>query len=101
MNAHSLANSDVPDRLVGMTLEEFKAEVRAASPEVREELFTLLGTLRRAENPSGASRELPASPSEADIKSSLLAAVSKPTRPYQKGEFVELARRVIAEERSA
>ena len=42
-----------------------------------------------------------ASPSEADIKSSLLAAVGKPTRPYRKGEFVELARRVIAEERSA
>ena len=77
-----------------MTLEEFKAEVRAAPPEVREELFTLLGALRRAP-------ELPPSPSETDLKSSLLAAVGKPTRPYRKGEFVELARRVIAEERSA
>ncbi len=47
------------------------------------------------------SEELPPSPSEADLKSSLLAAVGKPTRPYQKGEFVELARRVIAEERGA
>jgi len=47
------------------------------------------------------SEELPPSPSETDIKSSLLAAVGKPTRPYRKGEFVELARRVIAEERSA
>ena len=48
-----------------------------------------------------ASAELPPSPSETDIKSSLLAAVGKPTRPYRKGEFVELARRVIAEDRSA
>ncbi len=47
------------------------------------------------------SPELPPGPSETDIKSSLLAAVGKPTRPYQKGEFVELARRVIAEDRSA
>ena len=47
---------------------------------------------------SGTSPELPG---ETDIKSSLLAAVGKPTRPYRKGEFVELARRVIAEERSA
>ena len=42
-----------------MTLEEFKTEVRAASPEVREELFTLLGVLRRAGNPTRA-RELAA-----------------------------------------
>ena len=84
-----------------MTLEEFKAEVRAAPPEVREELFTLLAVLRRAGNPTKVPAELPPSPSETDIKSSLLAAVGKPTRPYQKGEFVELARRVIAEERSA
>ena len=47
------------------------------------------------------SPDLSASPSEADIKSSLLAAVGKPTRPYRKGELVELARHVIAEERSA
>jgi hypothetical protein len=44
---------------------------------------------------------LPPSPSETDLKSSLLAAVSKPTRPYRRGEFVELARHVIAEDRSA
>ncbi len=31
-----------------MSLEELKAEVRSASPEAREELFTLLGVLRRA-----------------------------------------------------
>ena len=51
--------------------------------------------------PSEGTPESPSSPSEADIKSSLLAAVGKPTHPYRKGEFVELARRVIAEERSA
>ena len=51
--------------------------------------------------PSEGAPESPSSPSEADIKSSLLAAVDKPTRPYRKGEFVELARRVIAEERGA
>jgi hypothetical protein len=34
-----------------MTLDELKAEVRAASPEVREELFTLLGVLRRGRDP--------------------------------------------------
>ena len=84
-----------------MTLEEFKAEVRAASPKVREELFTLLGTLRRAGNSSGASPELPSSPSNQGIKSSLLTAAGKPTRPYRKGEFVELAQRVVAEDRNA
>jgi hypothetical protein len=51
--------------------------------------------------PAGTSPELPSGPSEMELKSSLLAAVSKPTRPYQKGEFVELAQRVIAEERGA
>jgi hypothetical protein len=34
-----------------VTLDELKAEVRAASPEVREEFFTLLGGLRRASDP--------------------------------------------------
>jgi len=34
-----------------MTPDELKAEVCAASPEVREELFTLLGVLRRARDP--------------------------------------------------
>ena len=48
-----------------------------------------------------APPEFPSGPGEAELKSSLLAAVSKPTRPYRKGEFVELARRVIAEERGA
>ena len=47
------------------------------------------------------SPDLPPSLSETDLKSSLLAAVGKPTHPYRKGEFVELARRVIGEERSA
>jgi hypothetical protein len=37
-----------------MTPDELKAEVRAASPEVREELFTLLGVLRGARNPERA-----------------------------------------------
>lgn len=51
--------------------------------------------------PAKATSEFPSGPSEADLKSSLLAAVSKPTRPYRKGEFVELAQRVIAEDRGA
>jgi Arc/MetJ-type ribon-helix-helix transcriptional regulator len=51
--------------------------------------------------PAEAAPELPAGPSEAELKSSLLAAVSKPARPYRKGEFVQLAQRVIAEERGA
>lgn len=37
-----------------MTPDELKAGVRAASPEVREELFTLLGVLRRARDPERA-----------------------------------------------
>jgi hypothetical protein len=37
-----------------MTLDELKAEVCAASPEAREELFTLLGVLRRARDPERA-----------------------------------------------
>ena len=48
-----------------------------------------------------ASPEFPSGPSAAELKSSLLAAVGKPTRPYRNGEFVELARRVIAEDRGA
>ena len=50
---------------------------------------------------SGESAEFPPGPSAAELKSSLLAAVSKPTQPYRKGEFVDLARRVIAEDRGA
>lgn len=42
------------DSIPHMTLDELKAEVRAASPEVREELFTLLGVLRRARDPARA-----------------------------------------------
>ena len=48
-----------------------------------------------------ASPTFPSGPSAAELKSSLLAAVGKPTRPYRKGEFVELARRAIAEDRGA
>ena len=51
--------------------------------------------------PAEAASEFPSGPGEAELKSSLLAAVDKPVRPYRKGEFVELARRVIAEERGA
>ena len=51
--------------------------------------------------PVEAAPEFPSGPGEAELKSSLLAAVGKPTRPYRKGEFVELARRVIAEDRGA
>ena len=47
------------------------------------------------------STEPPSGPDAAELKSSLLAAVGKPTRPYRKGEFTELAQRVIAEERGA
>ena len=49
----------------------------------------------------GVSSEFPSGPSHAELKSSLLAAVSKPTLPYWKGEFVELAQRMIAEDRGA
>ena len=45
--------------------------------------------------------EMLSGPDESDLKASLIAAVNKPTRPYRKGEFVELARRMIAEDRSA
>lgn len=38
-----------------MTAEKLKAEVRDAAPEVREELFTLLCVLRRAEEPGRAA----------------------------------------------
>ena len=37
-----------------MTTDELKAELRAASPEVREELFTLLYVMRRASDPGRA-----------------------------------------------
>ncbi len=48
-----------------------------------------------------ALQEEPHAPDSAELKASLLAAVSKPTSPYRKGEFVELAQRVIAEDRRA
>ena len=51
--------------------------------------------------PAETSLEFPSGPSAVKLKSSLLAAVGKPTRPYRNGEFVELARRVIAEDRGA
>lgn len=51
--------------------------------------------------PAEGAPEFPSGPSAAELKSSLLAAVAKPTRPYRKGEFVEPAQRVIAEERGA
>ena len=37
-----------------MTTDELKAELRAAAPEVREELFTLLYVMRRASDPDRA-----------------------------------------------
>jgi hypothetical protein len=37
-----------------MTTEELKAGVRDATPEVREELYTLLCVLRRAQQPGRA-----------------------------------------------
>lgn len=48
-----------------------------------------------------ASPEFPSGPGAAELKSSLLAAVSKPTGRYRKGEFVKLAQRVITEDRGA
>ena len=39
-----------------MTLDELKSELRDASPETREELFTLLGALRRAQDPARGQR---------------------------------------------
>ena len=44
------------------------------------------------------SPELPSGPDETELKSSLLAAIRKPVRPYVKGELVELARRAVAED---
>ena len=53
------------------------------------------------ESPSAVVTATLAAWQEEELKSSLLAAVGKPTHPYRKGEFVELARRVIAEDRAA
>ena len=39
-----------------MGIEQLKAELRAASPETQEELFTLLGVLRRAGDPARQRR---------------------------------------------
>ena len=49
-----LACASPNDTFLPMTLAELKSEVRDASPEVREELFTLLGVLRRAGDPQRA-----------------------------------------------
>ena len=66
---------------------------RFASPD--EAVNTLLE--ERLSEEQGSPLDL----SESELKASLLAAVNKPTRPYRKGEFVELAHRVIAEARGA
>jgi hypothetical protein len=39
-----------------MSIEQLKAELRAASPEAQEELFTLLGVLRRSGDPERQRR---------------------------------------------
>ena len=39
-----------------MGIEQLKAELRAASPEMQEELFTLLGVLRRSGDPARKRR---------------------------------------------
>jgi hypothetical protein len=39
-----------------MSIEQLKAELRAASPETQEELFTLLAVLRRAGDPQRPQR---------------------------------------------
>ncbi len=39
-----------------MTLEQLKAELRAASPEVQEELLMMLRVLRRSTDPERARR---------------------------------------------
>lgn len=48
-----------------------------------------------------ASQESPSAARAAELKASLGAAVSKPTRAYRKWEFVERAQRVIADDRGA
>lgn len=48
---------------------------------------------------SEALPEAPPAPSADELKASLLAAVEKPTRPFRKGEFVELAARALADDR--
>ncbi len=39
-----------------MRIEQLKAELRAASPEIQKELFTLLGALRRVGDPERQRR---------------------------------------------
>lgn len=82
-----------------MSAQEIIAELPKLKPEefhlVREKVEALAKAKRHSTE--FAPTEFPIAPSEAELKSSLLAAVGKPTRPYRNGEFVELARRVIAE----
>jgi hypothetical protein len=86
-----------------MSAEEIIAELPKLNPEefrlVREKVEALANAQRHSTEP--APTALPPAPSEAELKSSLLAAVGKTTRPYRNGEFVELTRRVIAEDRRA
>jgi hypothetical protein len=41
---------------VVVTIDQLKAELRAASPEVQEELLTMLRVLRRSRDPERAQR---------------------------------------------
>lgn len=80
------------------TEEIVQAQLRTGRYATPDEVVNRLIEERLSDD---AAPEFPSGPGEAEIKSSLLAAVGKPTIPYRKGEFVELAQRVIAEERGA
>jgi hypothetical protein len=43
----------------------------------------------------------PSGPTRSELEASLVAALDKPTRPYRKGEFIELAQRIAEESRGA
>jgi Arc/MetJ-type ribon-helix-helix transcriptional regulator len=80
------------------TEEIVQAQLKTGRYATPDEVVNRLIEERLSDETSPA---FPSGPSAAELKSSLLAAVSKPTSPYRKGEFVELAQRVIAEDRGA
>ncbi len=61
----------------------------------------VVNSLIEAGDQSDSGMETSSGPDEESLKSSLLTAVHKPTQAYRKGEFVELAERIVAETREA
>jgi len=80
------------------TEEIVQAELKAGRYATADEA---VNSLIEERLPAESLPELPPGPSQGELKASLLAAVEKPTRPYRKGEFVELARQAIAQDRRA